>query len=180
VSRTPLIYWDSSVFLAWLKPEASRRKACREILDEAEAGKLRIVASAITLTEVIKLKDYPALKADNEAKIANFFRQPYLVIHQVNRRIGEDARRLIWKHPKLHPKDSIHLATAEYAKVLEVHTYDGKHMLPLDGLIGNPALRICEPQLDQSKLPFEEPHEDEAEEDQGEAAEEEEDAEGED
>ena len=173
MSRTPLIYWDSSVFLAWLKPEASRRNACREILDEAEAGKLKIVASAITLTEVIKLRGYPALKAENENKIAEFFKQPYLIIHQVNRRIGEDARRLIWQHSKLHPKDSIHLATAEYAKVLEVHTYDGKHMLPLNGLIGNPALRICEPQLDQSKLPFDEPQEHEEEEDQEAAPEEE-------
>lgn len=163
MSRAPLIYWDSSVFLAWLKPEAARRKQCRDVLDEAEAGRLKIVASAITLTEVIKLKGYPALKKENEAKIAKFFMQPYLIIHQVNRRIGEDARQLIWKHPKLHPKDSIHLATAEYAKVLEVHTFDGGHMLPLNGLIGNPPLRICEPQVDQSKLPFAEPSEPEDE-----------------
>ena len=79
----------------------------------------------------------------------------------MNRRIGEDARHLIWQHSKLEPKDSIHLATADYAKVLEVHTFDGAHMIPLDGQIGNPRLRICEPQLDQSKISFAELDEDE-------------------
>lgn len=165
MKRPPLIYWDSSVFLAWLKPETSRHRQCRDILDEAELGKLRIVTSAITLTEVIKLKGSPKLKAEDEAKIAKFFKQPYLVVYQLNRRIGEDARHLIWLHSKLEPKDSIHLATADYAKVLEVHTFDAKHMIPLDGRIGTPPLRICEPQLDQSKLPFTEPEDEDDEED---------------
>lgn len=73
-------YWDSSVFLAWLLPEPPRKKQCAEVLRAAERGEVQIVTSAITLTEVIKLKGRPPLKAAQEDKIRRFFLNEYIAV----------------------------------------------------------------------------------------------------
>ena len=46
-------YWDTNCFLGVLKKEADKETACRAVIREAEAGKLRIVTSALTITEVL-------------------------------------------------------------------------------------------------------------------------------
>jgi predicted nucleic acid-binding protein len=69
----PRRYWDSSAFLAWLLPEPEREDACNSVLRAAEDGDLELVTSALTSTEVIKLKGKPELKREHEAKIAKFF-----------------------------------------------------------------------------------------------------------
>lgn len=155
------VYWDSSVFLAWFNSEPGRKKDCREVLDDAEAGKLRIVTSVLTMTEVIKLKGQRQLPRDRERDIVQFFKQPFLVPYQVTRKIAEDARALIWTYSHLHPKDSIHLATAIFSQVIEVHSFDDKHMVKLSEKIGDPPLKITHPKVPQPNLPFEEDDEEE-------------------
>ena len=148
------VYWDSSAFLAWLLPEPDREDHCKEVLDAAESGELEIVTSAVTLTEVIKIgKSAPRLKEADEEKIRLFFENPYILIFSTTRIVAELARQLIWKHPKLKPKDSIHLASAILAKIGEVHSYDRDH-LSLDGLIGSPPVKICTPQMVQRTLKY--------------------------
>jgi predicted nucleic acid-binding protein len=150
---TPRRYWDSSCFLAWLLPEPARAPACRGVLNAAERGELVIVASALTLTEVIKLKGQPPLKADQEKKIRAFFENDYIVLRNVDRFIAESARDLIWKHPHLNPKDSIHLATALKVQVPHLDTYDDD-FLTLNGKVGS-GLTIGTPRVsDQEELPL--------------------------
>ena len=147
-------YWDSSVFLAWLLPEEKRVPACRDVLEAAEEGRIKIYTSAVTLTEVIKLKGQPPLKADQEKMIADFFKRSCFVVHSATRFVAERARALIWEFPNVHPKDSIHLATALEAGIVLVDTFDEAHMIPLDGKIGDPPMKIGFPKMDQPKLPF--------------------------
>jgi predicted nucleic acid-binding protein len=123
----PRRYWDSSVFLAWLLPEPEREDMCRSVLRAAEEGELGIVTSALTLTEVIKLRGKPELKREHERRIADFFQNEYIILRNVDRFIALAAQRLVWEH-NLAPKDSIHVATAIRWKVPVLDTFD-------DGLI---------------------------------------------
>ena len=146
-------YWDSSVFIAWLLPEENRKAQCQQVLREAKRGEIVIVTSAITLTEVIKLKGHPPIGEEQEDKIRKFFLHEYFVVAAVDRAIGELARKLIWRHG-LKPKDSIHVATAIHLKIPVIHTFDLKDMGPLDGKVGTPPVKVMEPTVPQPDLPF--------------------------
>ncbi len=139
-----LRYWDSCCFLGWFMNEPDRVATCQGVVQAAEAGRLQIVTSALTLTEVIKLKGHEALKADNEKAITAFFQNEFIVLRNVDRFIAEYARELIWTYPALKPKDSIHVATALFSAVESLDTYDDG-LLALDGSLGDPPLRIGEP-----------------------------------
>lgn len=152
----PRRYWDSCAFLAWLLPEPDREDACRSVLRAAEDGELELVTSAITLTEVIKLKGKPELKADYEKKIADFFQNDFIILRNVDRFIALSAQRLVWQN-NLAPKDAIHVATALHWKIPVLDTFDDV-LLGLNGKLalesGNPAsplLQITTPHV-QSQL----------------------------
>ena len=145
---TPRRYWDSDCFLGWFNDERDKADACAAVIEAAEAGELEIVTSALTLTEVIKLKGHPSLPASREETIRLFFENPFLVIRNVDRQVAEYARHLIWTQPALKPKDSIHLATALLSKVPALDTFDGG-LIALDRRLGDPPLRIGHPRLER-------------------------------
>jgi predicted nucleic acid-binding protein len=146
-------YWDSTCFIAWLKPEPERRSKCQEVLRAAERGELQIVTSAISLIEVIKLDKGPLqMTKDKEKKIADFFKHEYIVVVQVTRQLAEVARSLVWNEG-LRPRDSIHAATALNEKLTDLHAFDND-LLKLNGKIGKPALIIKEPHTLQPELPL--------------------------
>ena len=84
--------------------EAGRLENCKSILLAAERRELRIVTSALTLTEVIKIKGKPIL-ADAEDRIRAFFEHEWIVVRDVDRFIAEQAREFIWKY-NLQPLDA--------------------------------------------------------------------------
>ena len=59
-------YWDSNVFLGWLNDEKDKAPECEGVLDAAEEGKVEIVTSALTLTEVIKKKGKSNIALEKE------------------------------------------------------------------------------------------------------------------
>lgn len=144
-------YWDANSFLAFLKEEEGRVENCRQILHAAERGDIQIVTSALTLTEVVHIKGRIRMDAKDEELISGMFEKDF-VIMDVDRRIAEHARQLLWQHQELQPKDSIHVASALVAKVDELHTFDDP-LLKLDGKLGTPALKICKPGLSEPELP---------------------------
>jgi predicted nucleic acid-binding protein len=161
-------YWDSSCFLAWLKPEPARHNACHDVLKAAERGEVVLVTSTITLTEVIKLNKGPIqIPQEAERQISGFFKHEYIVLVQVTRFIAEAARSLMWAYPDLRPKDAIHAATAMKSGVFDLHTFD-KDFLPLDGTVGSGAtgLRIAEPHMPQKSLTFDTPPDPDPEDDE--------------
>lgn len=124
---------------------------CRQVLHSAEGGEIKIVTSALTLTEVVHIKGLVPMDAKDETTIEDVFQKDCIVIVDVDRRIAEFARQLVWKHG-VKPKDSVHVASALVAKVDELHTFDDD-LLKLDGKLGSPPLKICEPGLTQPELP---------------------------
>ena len=148
-----LRYWDSSVFLGLLKNEPDKVGKCQGVMRAAESGGVQIVTSAIALIEVIKLDRTTEIPREAEEKIRRFFDQDYIEVREVDQRIGEMARDLIWNH-NLRPRDSIHVSTALEYSVASLDTFDDDHMTPLDGLLGDPPLRIGHPNLPvQERLP---------------------------
>lgn len=104
--------WDSCNWISLIADdEPERAEICQRILEDAEAGNCIIVASALTLAEVIKQKGQPILSDSEEQTIANFFLHEYVLIQDLTRTIGEDARRLARRYG-LKPNDAVHLATA--------------------------------------------------------------------
>lgn len=139
------IYWDSDCFLSWFKKEADKADKCKGTILNAEKGNIKLVTSAITLTEVIKLKHKEAIAREHETKIVEFFQHNYIIFNNADRMICENARELIWNNG-LNPKDSIHVATALFLKLTEFHTFD-EQLIKLDNTLGNPLLRISEPNI---------------------------------
>jgi len=101
-----LHYWDSCVFLAFLKNEKD------------------------------KINDWE--------KISDFFRHEWIYIYDVDRKVGELARELMWQYQALKPKDATHVATAIKARVDVLDTFDDG-LLKLSGEIGDPPLIIRKP-----------------------------------
>ena len=130
----------------FLKRENDKISLCKGTTAKAQKGELIIVTSAITLIEVVKLDRQLRLAAKDEKTIRNFFKNPYIHIHNVDSEIGMIARDLIWKH-SLSQRDSIHVATALKLKLDKMHTFDTQ-LHGLSSRYGNPKLQICKPDIE--------------------------------
>ncbi len=144
-----LRYWDTVTFLRFLLNDEGS-DVCASILKEAQAGRLCIVTSALTLVEVVKLRHHePIPKADAD-KIRLFFQHKYIEVKDLNRYISEAARDLVWNNA-VDPKDAVHVATAMRFHVPRLDTFDCG-LCRLDGGMGTPPLRIMHPSLTQGAL----------------------------
>lgn len=159
MART-LHYWDSDVFIGWLAAETDKEPHCRGTIQHAEAGKLTIVTSALTLAEVINLKGHKKLPREVDEKVKGFFAQPYISVRILDRRLAEAARDLVWNHG-IKPKDAVHVATAIDMRVEHLATFD-KDLHKLSGTIGSP-MTLGPPNLAEQASLFGETTESESE-----------------
>lgn len=138
-------YWDADVFLGWLVNDPEKAPKCQGVLAQAEAGRVQIATSALTLTEVIRLKGRPRIAREQEDAIRAFFEHDWIVVRDVDRFVAEEARELVWSY-NVHPKDSIHLATALGLRLSQFDTFDrGLHKL--SGKLGKPELMVSPPNV---------------------------------
>src|SRR5258706_15420876 len=99
-SNLPAVYWDSSVFLAWMKKEISvandlhRKNLIIPVVRAAENGQLLIVTSSLTLVEVARLKPGPTTPIGDKGMIMAFMKNPFLQVRVLDRRTAEIARGL--------------------------------------------------------------------------------------
>lgn len=147
-------YWDSDCFLSWLQAEAGKAHVCEAVLEEAENGRVLLVTSALTLAEVLYLRDHTPIPREHKQKVIDFFKNEYIAVRNVTRRVAEEARELVWENG-VKPKDAIHVATALHDDLDILNTFDQK-LIAKSGVVGNPLLRIERPQPPaQGKLPLE-------------------------
>jgi predicted nucleic acid-binding protein len=141
------------VFLAWLKEEQDKLAQCEAALREAEAGKLIIVTSTLTLAETLYLvKGEMPVSAQTREKVRSFFENDYILLAELDRATGELAQDVVWDHEVRH-KDAIHVATAvnlrERLGIEQLDTFDG----PLSGLSRKiQDLPIGEPNLPEDLI----------------------------
>lgn len=133
------------MFLGWLMNDQEKAPRCEGAIVAALSGRLQIVTSALTLTEVVRLKGHPRLQRESEDKIRAFFEHDWIAVRDVDRFIAEEARELIWSR-NVKAKDSIHLATALNLKLSQFDTFD-RDLHKLSGQLGNPPLTITPPNV---------------------------------
>jgi predicted nucleic acid-binding protein len=138
------VYWDSCCFLACLNREPEHCAAFDDIIKEAEGKRLKIVASPLTLAEVMHIKGYSRCSRSQQEQIKRFFDQQYISIRDVTSFIGFKAQELLWENTALQPWDALHLATALFYKIPTLHTTD-KVLLQLSNKFRQDEITICKP-----------------------------------
>ncbi len=142
------VLWDACVILEAIQgQDKSRYALIKPLLQRAEAGQLLIVVSETTRGEVSHLgdlRDQGVDVAKQEALIADWFENPYIVRRQVHKGISDLGAKIGAQHGIKRVGDRFIVATALFDGIDTIHTFDGD-LLKLNGKIGTPPLRITEP-----------------------------------
>ena len=160
-----VVYWDSCIFIAWLKNERrpnGEMDVIAECVEQIEAGEVKLITSVIARTEVFETD----LSEDIKEKYAKLLNRRNVVLLDQDLRVSELARQ-IREHYRDQSKqdglagltspDAIHLATAIHFKADAFYTFDqgkngGRSLLSLDGNVAGHALHICKPFANQLRL----------------------------
>lgn len=161
----PTYYWDSCLFLAWIKDEqrpTGEMDGVREIVERAKRREVKIITSVLTATEILESKLPAGMKRLIDGMMKN----------RVNR-IGMEIKVAQMAHDlrdhyanssshggkTISVPDAIHLATAILYRATEFHTFDGGKtggkslgLLQLSGNVAGHRLIICKPQARNPQL----------------------------
>ncbi|MGC9259810.1 MAG: type II toxin-antitoxin system VapC family toxin [Phycisphaerae bacterium] len=141
---------DSCVVIDILEGEKVKNPWIVHLTRDAQAGKIRLMASAFAACEVSHIAD----RADDRKEIIAFFRRPDIDVFPLDIRLADYVREIIGLAAGLKPADAIHVATAVLHNATVLLTRDagggrrGKSVLALDGLPlpRGKRLRIMTPQ----------------------------------
>ena len=123
---------------------------CGQVIEEAKAGNVLLITSALTLTEVLMNRGKPPIPIEDAKKVQDFFQHEWIVVRELDRGTAEEARDVVWNHG-VPPKDAIHVATAlrvhAYSPLEQLDTFDEDDLWPLSEKLGEPPLKIGPPDL---------------------------------
>lgn len=150
----PLFYWDTCIFLAWLKDEQRQpgeMDGVREVIERSQRRDCRLMTSVLTTVEVLQAK-IPAgvdtllsgtmkrmLRVGVDTKVAQ-------LAHDIRNHYAKEDRSL--KTP-----DAIHLASAVLHRADEFHTFD-QQLIDMTGNVAGHRLVICKPIARNPQLDF--------------------------
>ena len=163
--KVPVYYWDSCLFLAWLKDEERKQgemDGVREVVDRAKRREIIIITSVLTAVEVLSSKI--------PAGMDTLFKGMMKRVTQ----IGMDIRVAGLAHDvrnyyvtqggkTVSTPDAIHLATAILHRVSEFHTFDSDNsrgslgLIQLSGEVAGNKLTICKPEAKRPQLDLRKP-----------------------
>jgi len=138
------IYWDTVVFVYRIQERPEQIESLRRITNAAEAGEVEIATSTFTCCETASLWSRDLSEADQETIIRDFFDNPYIILQQVTRDVGQVARQAV-RSLGVKGKDAVHVASAILAGCSELQTYD-ERLLRKSGQFGAPPLLIRKPE----------------------------------
>ena len=117
------VYWDANVFHALFGREDGRVEACERVIRAAGEGNVAIYTSTVTFVECIWIKGkINRFSQEHEETIQKFFMHKYINPINCDRQVAELARRLVWQHSHLKPKDAIHVASAIVQPIDVMHS----------------------------------------------------------
>lgn len=164
-----IIYWDTCVFIAWIKDEVrtpGEMEGIKKVADLVEKEKVILITSMLTRAEILESK----LKKGDLKKYDQVTRRSNVVPHDLDLPIAvltSQIRDFYLKTDfELLIPDAIHLATAVHYNADEFHTFDGTNPRPprnpkrykrcglllLDGNVAGYNLKVCKPTSDQYEL----------------------------
>lgn len=147
-NRKRVFYWDTCVYLAWLKDEAGYRgfrPAIENMIRECREKKIEILTSTITITELLCV----GVAENTRRQMEELFRLDLHKAIDVDIVIAKKAReyRMFCKTKGiacLKTPDAVHIATAVVNEVDELHTFD-QGLLGHNGGIAEDSIAICRP-----------------------------------
>lgn len=154
---SPLYYWDTCLFIAWIKDEqrkSGEMDGVREVVERAKKRDVRIMTSVLTMTEVLSSKLPAGMDALFDGMMKRVSRQGVdlkvaKLAHDLRDHYAKRASEFDGK--TLSTPDALHLATAILYRADEFHTFDGDNgrksigLLQLSGNVGGHGLVICKP-----------------------------------
>ncbi|MCA3561163.1 MAG: PIN domain-containing protein [Aestuariivirga sp.] len=166
---SPLYYWDTCLFLAWLKDEerpTGEMAGVREVIAKCKRRDAVMMTSVVTLTEVLSSQ----LPAGTDRLFTDLMQRVQLKsVDTKIARLAHDLRDWFWQrraeynNTPLSVPDALHLATAVLYKANEFHTFDRKNsrnslgLLPLSGNVGGHKLVVCKPEAKHLELDLRRP-----------------------
>jgi predicted nucleic acid-binding protein len=138
-------YWDTCLFLAWLKDEArnsGEMDGVREVIDRSKKRDCRLMTSVLTSIEVLQAK----IPAGMDTMFGGLLKRMTRVgIDTKVAQLAHDIRNHYAKENRnIKTPDAIHLATAILNRADEFHTFDDK-LIGLSGDVAGHRLVICKP-----------------------------------
>lgn len=158
MTNNPKLYWDSCIFLKYLNNEPGS-DTIETLLSDAEAAKITIFTSTITIAEVTHAcheRNQSILDPATDSLLQNLFTHIKFAEYSVT--IGYETRdfirKMIKQSIKIKPKDGIHLATASWidrqiTRLDEINTYDHDLQSLYPNII---PIKIAEPHVNQYRL----------------------------
>lgn len=163
--NSPIYYWDSCVFLAWLRNEQRRdgeMEGVKSYVRKLQSRQVRLITSAIAYTEVVATK----LPVGIDQQFFDLMRRSNVSVIAADIRVTRLARDLrdyyssspdVYNNKTISVPDAIHLATAILYKAVEFHTFDGSNkkslgLLGLNGDVGGHSLVVCKPVDQQHEM----------------------------
>jgi predicted nucleic acid-binding protein len=159
LSKVQRVYWDSSVFLAYL--EGRETLVCDALLASARKGDIEILTSVFSMTEVAlveeeRRREHPDPAVD-EAIAALWADARSVKLVDFNVLIAREAqvllREALARAARLALREAMHLATARRMRADEIHTLD-RALLKAGSALG---LAVSSPRTPQPLLPFDLP-----------------------
>lgn len=165
----PIIYWDTSVFIAWFKDEDRPNREMDGVIDVANKihkDHVILLTSSLTkgeilestLDEIAKQRFIDLFKRKN-FQWATTDGRVWDLVHEI--RDYYQKRKEIDQLPTITTPDAVHLATAILYRAIEFHTFDEKNearkrraLLPLNGNIAGYTLVICKPPIPPQQILF--------------------------
>lgn len=171
-----LIYWDSCIFISWLKneqrPDPKDMVGVIDTIERLKRREVTLITSTITQTEIaacnvgqlvmpllddlMKRKNIQRLSVD--IKISQMARTLRDFYQNEPYKLDKDGNKIGSK--TLSVPDAIHLATAILHKADVFHTFDASDkkgnlgLIPLNGNVAGHNLRVEKPNIDQFRFDF--------------------------
>jgi predicted nucleic acid-binding protein len=154
---SPIYYWDSCLFLAWLKDEerkAGEMDGVRDIIQRMKRRDAKVMTSVLTTIEVLSSRIPVGMDTLFKDLIKRLNRQSVdirvaAIAHDLRNYYALAGRSL--KSP-----DAIHLATAILYRADEFHTFDDQ-LIALSGNVGGNKLIVCKPETKSPQLDLRKP-----------------------
>lgn len=141
---------DAGVLIAYLNREKGRYEQSRDLLDDAEEGRVELWAPMVIQVEVSRWsKEAPINEPTTREKLEGFLESEWLRLIEVDRRMARVARDVVATTPIRTGIDALYVATAVLVEAPVVYSWDERVCeATYQGVTGAVPPGAAEPKLD--------------------------------